>query len=74
MLDYRFQSFDHRSDRGIHPQPLVFIVVLLLAGFVLHFERKNGVKDSVLLFVFWLLMALVHALPLASALERAIKG
>lgn len=72
-----FASF-HEMQQNTGPKPPIFFVTplvvgmtMLLATFLIQFERLRGVQSSGVLFIFWMLSVLCSIVPFRSKILQA---
>ncbi|XP_051912382.1 ATP-binding cassette sub-family C member 3-like isoform X2 [Hippocampus zosterae] len=71
-----FYTF-HETQQGISQPPIFFItplvlgMTMLLATFLIQFERLRGVQSSGVLFIFWFLSGLCAIVPFRSKILQA---
>uniref|UniRef100_A0A3Q2YT97 ATP binding cassette subfamily C member 3 n=1 Tax=Hippocampus comes TaxID=109280 RepID=A0A3Q2YT97_HIPCM len=71
-----FYTF-HETQQGISQPPIFFItplvlgMTMLLATFLIQFERLRGVQSSGVLFIFWFLSVLCAIVPFRSKILQA---
>ncbi|XP_072523441.1 ATP-binding cassette sub-family C member 3 isoform X2 [Salminus brasiliensis] len=73
-----FASFHEMKEKDIPPiyfiTPLIVGMTMLLATFIIQFERLRGVQSSGVLFIFWTLSVLCAIVPFRSKIMHASKG
>ncbi|XP_007561242.1 canalicular multispecific organic anion transporter 2 [Poecilia formosa] len=71
-----FYTF-HELQQGQSPPPIYFIsplvlgITMLLATFLIQYERLHGVQSSGVLFIFWFLSVLCAIVPFRSKILKA---
>uniref|UniRef100_W5LA76 ATP binding cassette subfamily C member 3 n=1 Tax=Astyanax mexicanus TaxID=7994 RepID=W5LA76_ASTMX len=73
-----FASFHEIKEKDVPPiyfiTPLIVGMTMLLATFIIQFERLRGVQSSGVLFIFWMLSVLCAIVPFRSKILHANKG
>uniref|UniRef100_A0A8B9REZ4 ATP-binding cassette, sub-family C (CFTR/MRP), member 3 n=1 Tax=Astyanax mexicanus TaxID=7994 RepID=A0A8B9REZ4_ASTMX len=73
-----FASFHEIKEKDVPPiyfiTPLIVGMTMLLATFIIQFERLRGVQSSGVLFIFWTLSVLCAIVPFRSKILHANKG
>ncbi|XP_043959117.1 ATP-binding cassette sub-family C member 3 isoform X6 [Gambusia affinis] len=74
-----FSSF-HELQKGQSPPPIYFItplvlgITMLLATFLIQYERLHGIQSSGVLFIFWFLSVLCAIVPFRSKILKAFSS
>ncbi|KAJ8283939.1 hypothetical protein COCON_G00027890 [Conger conger] len=73
-----FASFHKMQDSTLPPiffvSPLVMGMTMLLATFLIQYERLRGIQSSGVLFIFWFLSVLCAIVPFRSKIMQASEG
>uniref|UniRef100_A0A3B1IDV6 ATP binding cassette subfamily C member 3 n=1 Tax=Astyanax mexicanus TaxID=7994 RepID=A0A3B1IDV6_ASTMX len=73
-----FASFHEIKEKDVPPiyfiTPLIVGMTMLLATFIIQFERLRGVQSSGVLFIFWMLSVLCAIVPFRSKILHANKN
>uniref|UniRef100_A0A8B9RF21 ATP-binding cassette, sub-family C (CFTR/MRP), member 3 n=1 Tax=Astyanax mexicanus TaxID=7994 RepID=A0A8B9RF21_ASTMX len=73
-----FASFHEIKEKDVPPiyfiTPLIVGMTMLLATFIIQFERLRGVQSSGVLFIFWTLSVLCAIVPFRSKILHANKN
>ncbi|TRY85000.1 hypothetical protein DNTS_016183, partial [Danionella cerebrum] len=71
-----FSAF-HEINQGSHKPPIYFVtplilgMTMLLATFLIQFERLKGIQSSGLLFIFWMISVVFAIVPFRSKIMQA---
>ncbi|XP_027033321.1 ATP-binding cassette sub-family C member 3 isoform X1 [Tachysurus fulvidraco] len=73
-----FGSFSEMKEKSIPPiyfvTPLILGMTMLLATFLIQYERLKGVQSSGVLFIFWMISVLCAIVPFRSKILQARYG